>query len=93
MDEETNPWEVGLDWVVTLDDGADFIGRNSLVGLKERGVSRDLVCLKTDDRGIMRSHCDIFREGEQGRYNHQRWLLSHARRQHRHGLRPTRARR
>ena len=64
MDEETNPWEVGLDWVVTLDDGADFIGRNSLVGLKERGISRDLVCLKTEERGVMRSHCDIFRQGE-----------------------------
>ena len=64
MDEETNPWEVGLDWVVTLDDGADFIGRNSLVGLKERGVSRELVCLRVADRGIMRSHCDIFRQDE-----------------------------
>ena len=64
MDEETNTWEVGLDWVVTLDDGADFIGRNSLVGLKERGVSRELVCLRVADRGIMRSHCDIFRQDE-----------------------------
>jgi aminomethyltransferase len=64
MDEETNPWEVGLDWVVTLDDGADFIGRNALVGLKERGVSRELVCVKAADRGVMRSHCDIFREAE-----------------------------
>jgi aminomethyltransferase len=62
--EDTNPWEVGLDWVVTLDDGADFIGRNSLVGLKERGVTRELVCMQAEDRGIMRSHCDIFREGE-----------------------------
>jgi aminomethyltransferase len=64
MDEETNPWEVGLDWVVPLDDGADFIGRNALVGLKERGVSRELICLKAKDRGVMRSHCDIFRQGE-----------------------------
>jgi len=64
MDEETNPWEVGLDWVVTLDDGADFIGRNALVGLKERGLSRELACLTAAGRGIMRSHCDIFREAE-----------------------------
>jgi aminomethyltransferase len=64
MGEDTNPWEVGLDWVVTLDDGADFIGRNSLVGLKERGVTRELVCMQAEDRGIMRGHCDIFREGE-----------------------------
>ena len=64
MDEETNPWEVGLDWVVTLNDGADFIGRNALVGLKEGGPLRELVCLKAAGRGIMRSHCDIFREAE-----------------------------
>ena len=64
MDEETNPWEVGLDWVVTLDDGADFIGRTVLIGMKGRGISRELVCLKAADRGIMRSHCDIFREAE-----------------------------
>ena len=81
MDEETNPWEVGLDWVVTLDDGADFIGRNSLVGPEGARRIRELVCLKTADRGVMRSHCDIFQSGREGRYNHQRWLLSHARRQ------------
>jgi len=64
MDEETNPCEVGLDWVVTLDDGADFIGREALVRLKEAGVSRELVCVRTAERGIMRGHCDIFRQGE-----------------------------
>jgi aminomethyltransferase len=64
MDEEANPWEVGLDWVVTLDDGGEFVGRNALVGLKERGLTRELVCLKAVGRGIMRSHCEIFREGE-----------------------------
>jgi aminomethyltransferase len=64
MDEETNPWEVGLDWVVSLDDDADFIGRNALIGLKERGGSRELVCLRVEDRGIMRGHCDIFRQGK-----------------------------
>ena len=64
MDEETNPWQVGLDWVVTLDDGADFVGREAVVRLKEAGVSRELVCLKAAERGIMRSHCDIFRQGE-----------------------------
>ena len=64
IDEETNPFEVGLDWVVTLDDGADFIGREALARIKESGTRRELVCLKAEDRGIMRSHCDIFRQGE-----------------------------
>jgi aminomethyltransferase len=65
MDEETNPWEVGLDWVVSLDDGADFIGREALVRLKGAGLARDLVCLQAVDRGIMRSHCAILRSGHE----------------------------
>jgi aminomethyltransferase len=63
MDEETNPFEVGLDWVVTL-DGADFIGREALARVQGSGVERTLVCLGTRERGIMRGHCDIFRQGE-----------------------------
>ncbi len=64
MDEGTNPFEVGLDWVVTLDDGADFVGREALVQIKKRGPQRELVCLKAEGRGIMRGHCDVFRSGE-----------------------------
>jgi aminomethyltransferase len=63
MDEETNPFEVGLDWVVTL-DGADFIGRDTLLRVQGSGPKRTLVCLKAEGRGIMRGHCDIFRQGE-----------------------------
>jgi aminomethyltransferase len=64
MDEGTNPFEVGLDWVVTLDDDGDFIGREALLRAKESGTSRELACLKAGDRGIMRGHCDIFRQDE-----------------------------
>src|SRR5437016_4956126 len=63
IDEETNPWEVGLDWVVSLEDAADFIGRDALIRLRDAGPRRTLVCLKAEARGIMRGHCDIFREG------------------------------
>jgi aminomethyltransferase len=63
MDEQTNPFEVGLDWVVTL-DGPDFIGREALATIHKSGLKRTLVCLKTNERGIMRGHCDIFRQGE-----------------------------
>jgi aminomethyltransferase len=64
MDEATNPLEVGLDWVVTLDDGADFVGRTALEHIAAAGAGRTLVCLRAEDRGIMRAHCDIFRSGE-----------------------------
>jgi len=65
MDETTNPWEVGLDWVVTLDDGADFIGREALVRLRQAGPDRLLVCLRAEDRGIMRAGCPILRSERQ----------------------------
>ncbi|MFQ5472888.1 MAG: glycine cleavage T C-terminal barrel domain-containing protein, partial [Dehalococcoidia bacterium] len=63
MDEETNPLEVGLGWVVSLDD-SDFIGKDALVSAERSGSSRELVCLKTEERGIMRAGCPILHSGE-----------------------------
>jgi aminomethyltransferase len=64
MDEATNPFEVGLDWVVTLDDNADFIGRGPLQKITEEGVTRKLVCLRALDRGVMRHGHPVLHEGE-----------------------------
>jgi len=65
MDEDANPWEVGLGWVVTLDDGADFIGREALIRLREAGPQRLLVCLRAQERGIMRDGYSILRSGRE----------------------------
>lgn len=64
IDEETNPWEVGLEWAVALESG-DFIGRDALLRLREAGLSRRLVCLKALERGIMRAGCPILLSGRQ----------------------------
>jgi len=64
MDENTNPFEVGLDWVVTFDDGADFLGRTALQHIEKAGVERTLVCLRALDRGVMRHGCAIMHDGE-----------------------------
>jgi aminomethyltransferase len=56
IDTTTNPFESGLGFAVTLDDGQDFVGKEALVSAKEAGLSRKLVCFKALDRGIMRSH-------------------------------------
>jgi aminomethyltransferase len=63
IDVNTNPWEAGLDWVVSLDDGADFVGRSALVSAKERGVERRLVCLQAGERGVIRTGQDILHAG------------------------------
>ena len=38
-----NPYEVGLGWLVELDKGDDFIGKETLRRIKDGGVSRRLV--------------------------------------------------
>lgn len=45
MDLETNPFEVGLDWQVDFSK-PDFIGRQSLLEIANRGVSRRLAGLR-----------------------------------------------
>jgi aminomethyltransferase len=64
IDTTTNPWEAGLGWAVTLEDGADFVGRAALEAARAR-VERHLVCLMALGPGIMRAGCDILQGGEQ----------------------------
>ena len=43
MTLDTNPYEVGLGWLVDLEQEADFIGREALREIKSEGVDRKLV--------------------------------------------------
>ena len=49
IDEEHDPYEAGLGWLVRLNKDADFIGREAAAAIKERGVERRLCCMVTDD--------------------------------------------
>ena len=53
IDEEHDPYEAGLGWAVRLGKDADFIGREAAAAIKERGVTRRLCCLVTDDPAVM----------------------------------------
>ena len=53
IDEEHDPYESGLGWAVRLSKEADFIGREAAAAIKERGVSRKLCCLTTDDPSVI----------------------------------------
>ena len=64
IDETTNPLEAGLGWVVAWDKG-DFIGKEALAALKEKGVSRRLVGFKLLERGIPRQGYPLHKEGEE----------------------------
>lgn len=63
IDEETNPIEAGLGWVVKFKAG-DFVGRERLLEIKERGPARKLVGFEMVDRGIPRHGALILLGGE-----------------------------
>jgi aminomethyltransferase len=64
IDETTNPYEAGLGWVVSLDDGAAFVGRDALAAIKQRGVTRKLACLRATDRGVVRDGYPVQHDGK-----------------------------
>ena len=54
MDETITPWEAGLAWTVSLDEGRDFIGRAALEKQKAAGIERIMVGLVMDEKGVLR---------------------------------------
>jgi aminomethyltransferase len=51
LDATTTPFEAGLGFAVSLDDEADFTGREALVALAAAPPSRRLACVRADGRG------------------------------------------
>jgi len=54
MDESVTPYEAGLGWTVSLDEGRDFNGRAVLEAQRERGDARQVVGLVMDGKGVLR---------------------------------------
>ena len=54
MDESVTPYESGLAWTVSLDDGRNFIGRAALEAQKAAGVPTRLIGVVMDDKGVLR---------------------------------------
>jgi aminomethyltransferase len=52
IDETTNPFEAGLDKFVRLGKG-DFIGRDAMLAVKEKGVDRKLVGYQVDSEPLV----------------------------------------
>jgi len=59
IDENTSPVEAKLNWVVRLEK-PDFVGKNAILSLKEKGPSRVRVGFKMKEKGIPRQGQDIF---------------------------------
>jgi aminomethyltransferase len=54
MDESVSPLESGLGWTVSLEGERDFVGRPALQDQKAAGVTRQLVGLLFEGRGVLR---------------------------------------
>src|SRR3954454_4543407 len=52
IDEEHDPYEAGLGWAVKLDKGP-FIGSEAAAAIRERGVTRRLSAMVTDDPSLV----------------------------------------
>ena len=63
IDENTSPVEAKLNWVVRLEK-PDFIGKNAIMDLKEKGPSRVRVGFRMKEKGIPRQSQDIFVDAE-----------------------------
>lgn len=53
IDENTDPFAAGLNFAVKMNKG-DFIGRDSLLEIREKGIDRKLIGFKLTERGIAR---------------------------------------
>ncbi|HRK75125.1 MAG TPA: glycine cleavage T C-terminal barrel domain-containing protein, partial [Rhodothermales bacterium] len=54
IDHTTNPLEAGLGWVTKMQKD-DFIGKQTLESIKQKGVERKLVAFVLEERGIPRA--------------------------------------
>ena len=64
MDDTTTPLESALEWTVAREPlERDFIGREALERQRREGVSRKLVGLVLEGRGVLRAHQRVVVEG------------------------------
>ena len=63
MDDDTNPFEAGVEWVVNFDKG-DFVGRDALLPIREKGPSRKLIGFETVERAVPRHGAAVYVDGE-----------------------------
>lgn len=59
LSDSTNPIEAGLNWVVKLNKGCNFIGKDAIQKVKETGPKVALVGFEMEDKGIARDSYPI----------------------------------
>jgi len=67
ISDEITPLEANLGWICKLNKG-EFLGRDALASLKEKGLKRKLVGFEMIDKGIARDDFDVYVEDEKVGY-------------------------
>ncbi len=67
MTIQNNPYEVGLDWMIDLDQQADFIGKEALKRIHAQGISQKLVGVEIHGApiGLLMTTWPVLRDGQQ----------------------------
>ncbi len=66
MDETITPWEAGLAWTISLDEGRDFIGRAALEKHKAAAGGREMIGIVMDEKGVLRHGQKVITESGDG---------------------------
>jgi aminomethyltransferase len=61
LTENINPFEAAIGFVVKLDK-EDFIGKESLIKIKEEGIKRKTIAFEMLERGIPREHYEVYKK-------------------------------
>jgi len=64
IDDTTTVLEANLGWICKVEKG-DFLGRDTLMAQKQRGIQRILVGFEVQDRLIARDACPVFVNGQE----------------------------
>jgi len=64
IDETTNPIEAGLGWATKVDKG-NFLGREAIMQVKEKGATRKLVGFEMKQRAVPRNGYKILKDGDE----------------------------
>ena len=76
MDLNTNPFEVGLDYLVDMNKQADYIGKAALKRLKAEGIKRKLVGLEIGGPATYEWNWDSGSENPPGWDTGDRWPVT-----------------
>ena len=64
LNENINPYEAGLGWIVHLENNHDFFGRDCLKDYSSQKLKKKLICIEIFGKAIARKGCKICSEGK-----------------------------